>query len=492
MKWKPQFWDGDVAKKVLVTLFLPITYLLVICLIIAVIIAVIITAGGSLYLIVMGILSGPDHEALRNYLLGLAALLGAPFLIWRTMIAAQQIQINRESHYTDLFTKAVEQLGADKIEKRREFTPLYKRKEEKDGRKVLARDEDGEPIPATRGDGSPLGEWASIELTVPNIEVRHGAMFALDRVAQDSERDLGPILDTLAAYARNNTSGEFSHNSKQNQELTIEELEQIPHPRLDIMAAMKVISSHLGSSIDFELFGEREKLDCQNVTLRNATLHNLCLSSVNFTGARMEGMDLLSTDLSRSVFTRADLSHSQIHRTIAINAHFDNCEIRNSNIFDSKFSDSSFSKSNIVKTQFQALIMRRVEFHNAQFTNSVIAESDLTDSSFYRANCSQSAFYGVNFKNAHFYRANLYNANFDDCDLAGVSFAGANVIDAKFTESRNVDLTDAFTEKVLEELPRDDHPTLALNLSDHINDKWLQWLKPKSRKRNSSVTDHYW
>ncbi len=49
---------------------------------------------------------------LRVNMVILTAWVGVFFLVWRTRIADKQTQINQESHYTELFTKAVEQLGA--------------------------------------------------------------------------------------------------------------------------------------------------------------------------------------------------------------------------------------------------------------------------------------------------------------------------------------------------------------------------------------------
>ncbi|PJA60330.1 MAG: hypothetical protein CO163_04350, partial [Rhodobacterales bacterium CG_4_9_14_3_um_filter_71_31] len=108
-------------------------------------------------LIAFGLIDGVDRwSELRNSLLVIGVIVGAPFVVWRTMIADRQTAINQQTHYTDLYTKAVEMLGADKVEKR-------------DGK----------------------------ERSVPNIEVRLGAIYALQRVMNQSDADYLPILKTL-------------------------------------------------------------------------------------------------------------------------------------------------------------------------------------------------------------------------------------------------------------------------------------------------------
>jgi uncharacterized protein YjbI with pentapeptide repeats len=112
-------------------------------------------------------------DEVRTGLLILAALLGAPFVIWRTVIAARQAEIAQQSHFTDLYSKGVEMLGADKTAKRR-----------------------------VKKDGAE--EWETVETSEPNIEVRLGGVYALERVAGQSDNDYRAIVEVLAAYVRQN------------------------------------------------------------------------------------------------------------------------------------------------------------------------------------------------------------------------------------------------------------------------------------------------
>ncbi|MBW4975723.1 pentapeptide repeat-containing protein [Roseovarius mucosus] len=100
----------------------------------------------------------------------ITALLGAPFLIWSTVLKHQTVRYQKEGHITDRINKAVEQLGAEKSVKR---------------------------------DGT--------ETTEPNIEVRIGAILSLERIAQDSTRydkgrDHVRVMEILCAYVRENSN----------------------------------------------------------------------------------------------------------------------------------------------------------------------------------------------------------------------------------------------------------------------------------------------
>lgn len=47
----------------------------------------------------------------------IAALLGAPFVIWATVLKQRTVEFQKETHITERISKAVEQLGAEKTVK---------------------------------------------------------------------------------------------------------------------------------------------------------------------------------------------------------------------------------------------------------------------------------------------------------------------------------------------------------------------------------------
>jgi hypothetical protein len=82
-------------------------------------------------------------------ILGGAALLSGLYFTWRTL------QVNREGQITERFTRAIDQLG--KIE---------------NGQKLF--------------------------------EIRVGGIYALERIARESQEDYWPIMQILTAYVRQN------------------------------------------------------------------------------------------------------------------------------------------------------------------------------------------------------------------------------------------------------------------------------------------------
>jgi hypothetical protein len=102
----------------------------------------------------------------------LAAAVAAPFALLKAWINERATQTTEQTHLTGLFTNAVDKLGATRERK-------------------------------TADDGQATGKT----VTEPNIEVRLGAIYALERIAADSKRDHIPVMETLCAYVRENTRG---------------------------------------------------------------------------------------------------------------------------------------------------------------------------------------------------------------------------------------------------------------------------------------------
>ncbi|APH74247.1 pentapeptide repeat-containing protein [Aquibium oceanicum] len=128
------------------------------------------------------------------------AILGAPFVIWRAIVAQKTVNVAEQGMITDRINKAVEGLGAEKTVKQVIETPRYRKGD--DG--GWLRDAEGRLVVDKGPDGADLVDRETVERTRPNLEVRIGAIYALERIAQDSLRDHIQIMEILCAYIREN------------------------------------------------------------------------------------------------------------------------------------------------------------------------------------------------------------------------------------------------------------------------------------------------
>ena len=168
----------------------------------------------SLWQVFPGVGSPVAQDGFRSLGLGalIAALLGAPFVIWGTVLKHQTVMFQKEGHMTDRINKAVEQLGAEK-EVRRLGRNISIRTKRPEGYEEIERlfVFKGDEFSYVDGDDVSVEPWEEVTLSAPNIEVRIGAILSLERIAQDSTRhdkgrDHVRVMEILCAYIRENSN----------------------------------------------------------------------------------------------------------------------------------------------------------------------------------------------------------------------------------------------------------------------------------------------
>ncbi|MEO8594440.1 MAG: pentapeptide repeat-containing protein, partial [Candidatus Solibacter sp.] len=107
----------------------------------------------------------------------------------------------------------------------------------------------------------------------PNIAVRLGGIYALNRISRDWPKDYWPVAEVLTAYVR--------HNARCNPAVA---QASDTKPRTDIQAILTV----LGRDEPPESFSERHKLDLRHTDLRGAEFWDARLEWTDFWGAHLE------------------------------------------------------------------------------------------------------------------------------------------------------------------------------------------------------------
>lgn len=195
----------------------------------------------------------PDTGSSPNLGAGalIAAILGAPFVIWGTVLKHQTLRYTKEGHITDRISKAVEQLGAEKKVDRigrpvtllsgepgfrtvytgtddrpnlgpeEEYSEFLGEGFDKEGlhwKHAIKYWPERRTVIEWRGESLAIGpnekilerdKWQLFSESQPNIEVRIGGLLSLERISQDSVkydqgRDHVRIMEILCAYVRNN------------------------------------------------------------------------------------------------------------------------------------------------------------------------------------------------------------------------------------------------------------------------------------------------
>jgi hypothetical protein len=203
-----------------------------------------------------------ENEARKT----LAQILGGIFVLAGLYSSVQTLNLSREGQITDRFTKAIEQLGA------------------------------------LDGSGN------------PKLEVRLGGIYALQRIARDSERDDWVIMEVLTAYIRENSSLARKTGQKTPKEpdklepkkVATPIVQEIPqHPDADIQAVLTVLSQR---QVEYD----RRILDLSMTNLRGADLTKAQLHFANLTGTDLSGAHLRYTNLRNAHLSGANFSGADL------------------------------------------------------------------------------------------------------------------------------------------------------------------------------------
>jgi hypothetical protein len=255
----------------------------------------------------VGSVSGPLRtvrlQAARDAARGRLLTLGAGlFAVGALIYTARNFTLSREGQVTDRYTKAIEQLGSDKL------------------------------------------------------DVRIGGIYALERVARDSAKDHSTVMEVLAAFVR-------EHSREQWPPLPDEPGADAPKriTRPDVQAALTVIgrrdSRHDEQPIDLggadltrALLGGADfvSANLSSATLTGANLAKAVLASAdlsatmadgaNLRGANLSGANLIATfladgaDLTGADLTGADLTGATLLRAILNDADLTGAHLYHANL----------------------------------------------------------------------------------------------------------------------------------------------------------------
>jgi Pentapeptide repeats (8 copies) len=226
-------------------------------------------------------------------ILGGAALLGGLYFTWRTL------RVNREGQITERFTRAIDHLG--KVE---------------NGQKLF--------------------------------EIRMGGIYALERIARESQEDYWPIMEILSAYVRQNaprwpgddqggtddaTEGQSALEGSKGKSETTEPADLDP----DIQAIITVLRRRTR----YYGHGEPESLNLSRTNLSRANFRGANLSEARFRGA----------DLSSARLERANLSGARLTREAKLEANLTRAHLEGANLSGARLEGTKLTQKQLDETK---------------------------------------------------------------------------------------------------------------------------------------------
>ncbi|WP_433870345.1 pentapeptide repeat-containing protein [Saccharopolyspora sp. CA-218241] len=234
------------------------------------------------------------------------------------------------------------------------------------------------------------------QLGSDELQIRLGGIYALERIAHDSERDHPTVMNVLATFIGENTQSTWSA-ADPGRRCPLE----IP---TDVAAALDALTGpHLLN---------------RNRTKDQFDLSGLCLSRLDLPGA----------DFSRFYIPDAELLHADLSGADLTDATLSNVDLFGADLRRTTFEEASLHSAdlkvvNLDGADLSGAILAEAFLDRANLREAILIGSDLTD----------AEIRGADLSDADLARADLTYASLTNSDLDGADLSGANLTDADLT-----------------------------------------------------------
>lgn len=273
---------------------------------------------------------------------------------------------------------------------------------------------------------------AVAQLGDDKLDIRLGGIYALERLAVDSKRDHPTVVEVLSAYVRERTRARAGPRTRPPGRRTAYPigLTSAPGPLgVDIQAALTVLGRlpmRVGVS-RADLSGSNltgAELSGANLTkarLRGANLTNARLARASLTKALLTDANLTNAWLGAANLTEAGLTEANLN-----NAGLDSANLTKARLYGANLTNASLHGANLSEARLSVITMapasggipttiniygvvREARVIRADLTGAVLARANLTEASFIEASLAKVVFA----------RADLTRAMLDGADLTG-------------------------------------------------------------------------
>jgi len=276
----------------------------------------------------------------------LALILAAGGLLLGMGIAWRRYEISRELRSHERFASAVEQLASE------------------------------------RSDGS------------ARTETRLGGIYALERLAIESEREYWPIMEVLTAYVRENAAWKYAERGQSTGP---------PRPGADIQAILAVLGRRKPSPAS----SERRLLDLRDTDLRATNLTGIRLEGVTMQGAHLEGADLTRASLSRSNLREAHLTGASLTEVDLEGASLSRADLEGARLNGADLHGADLSGANLQGADLWEANLKGCNLKDANLRGADLSQCNLEEAILWRADLQDAVLTGARLRETHLERANL-------------------------------------------------------------------------------------
>jgi uncharacterized protein YjbI with pentapeptide repeats len=268
-------------------------------------------------------LENEARKTIAQILAGLAVLVTFYYTAKQLSLTQEQVLVTQEAQITERFTRATEQLASDKL------------------------------------------------------EARVGGIYAFQRIARDSDKDLYSVLAILQTFVRENAPREEA-----NEENPPQILFTLPPADIDAaVVSLASLSEHRAEPFSLDLHGtDLEGAAITDGDFDPAYLFNTNLQSASIVGGDLSGADFTASNLRRAYLVSGERFNEPGIQSGTINlskASFRMAQLHDAEIHGADLSGASLVEATLYRTAIIQVDLSEADFQSAKLDGALLCVVDL-------------------------------------------------------------------------------------------------------------------
>jgi uncharacterized protein YjbI with pentapeptide repeats len=279
-----------------------------------------------------------------------------------------------------------------------------------------------------------VAQLAAAEAGQPNLEVRLGGIYALEKIARESPRDHWMVMEVLSAYVRRHAPApppSPAAGGNGHEPALAAAAESLPPatPGIDIQAILTVLGRRerdarrepSGRSLNLALT-DLEGADFSQAHLEKANLHDARLERANFTHACLDGADLRGARLERAnlmeaSLERAELGGAHLQRANLMEARLERAYLMKAHLEDANLMDARLEGAYLILANLESANLQATRLEGAKLMAAHLERANLLDARLEKAELGGAHLEGAVLRGAELSGANLRRAHLEDANL---------------------------------------------------------------------------
>jgi uncharacterized protein YjbI with pentapeptide repeats len=265
------------------------------------------------------------------------------------------------------------------------------------------------------------------------IEVRLGGIYALERIAYDSERDHWTIMEVLTSFIQerspNKPIPEDEIRAKayemwqKNRDGATDEARWIA---AEIELAKERVTKDIQAALT--VIGRRHEKDPPDKRLN---LSGTNISGTNLSGANLQGADLSGANLQGATLWQANLQEASLSGANLQGADLSGANLQGANLRGANLQEAFLGQANLQGANLSEANLQEAFLGQANLQGANLSEANLQEAALWCANLQGANFGGANLQGADLEQANLQEAALGQANLQGAVLLGTDLHQAQ-------------------------------------------------------------